>query len=89
MDKNTSQSKLFTRGGQITFNNLRMLTQVNQKIVHGCLLLIVLMTLAGLWIMTPFETIKATYYYVSAILFEARVCTARISLHLAWKADSR
>lgn len=71
MDKKPSKTKLFTRGGQITFNNLRMLLQVNQKVVHWAILLILLITILMVWLITPFETIQATYYYaLSGVLLK-------------------
>lgn len=68
MVKQTSKSKLFTRGGQITFNNLRMLAQVNQKITHWAILLIILLTLVGTWLFTSFDTLQASYYFVATIV---------------------
>ena len=87
MNKTPSKSKLFTRGGQITFNNLRMLLQVNQKIVHWSLLLIVLLTLCGVWITTSLETIQAAYYYVIAIVL-LKVGFTKHVFHFIWHGQS-
>ena len=87
MNKTPSKSKLFTRGGQITFNNLRMLLQVNQKIVHWSLLLIVLLTLCGVWITTSLETIQAAYYYVIAIVL-LKVGFTKHVFHFMWHGQS-
>lgn len=65
-DKNTA--KMFTRGGQITFNNLRMLAQVNTKIMHWVLGCLCLVFIGWLWVFTTYETLIATYYYVTAIV---------------------
>ncbi len=83
MDKAPSKSKLFTRGGQITFNNLRMLIQVNQKIAHWAILLIIVLTLIGVWLSTSFETIRATYYYVASIVL-LKTGFAKHVFHFIW-----
>ncbi len=83
MNKNPSKSKLFTRGGQITFNNLRMLIQVNQKIAHWAILLILVLTFVGVWLSTSFETIRATYYSVASIVL-LKIGFAKHVFHFMW-----
>jgi type IV conjugative transfer system coupling protein TraD len=69
MSEDPKYAKMFTRGGQITFNNLRMLIQVNQTIVHGALILTLLVTACCIYLITPALTIKmAYYYYLSELL---------------------
>lgn len=64
---NHSNSKMLTRGGQITLNNLRMLVQVNTAIVKWALMLLIIICLASILIMTPFEAIRASAYYYFAL----------------------
>ncbi len=83
MKNKPSTSKLFTRGGQITLNNLRMLIQVNQKIAHWFILIILILTFSGVWKMTSFETIQATYHYVASIILMKVGFTTHV-FHFVW-----
>ena len=68
-DKKSNTAKMFTRGGQITFNNIRMLLQINQKVAHWTILLIIVMSVFIVWLITPWSTIQGTYYfYLSTLL---------------------
>lgn len=79
-----SMSKLLTRGGQITFNNLRMFMQVNQQIAHWCLILMVVLITLSMWVMVSFETIRATYYYIASVILY-KIGLSQHVFHFIWK----
>ncbi len=60
-----------------------MLIQVNQKIAHWAILLIIVLTLIGVWFSTSFETIRATYYYVASIVL-LKTGFAKHVFHFMW-----
>ncbi len=60
-----------------------MLIQVNQKIAHWAILLIVVLTLIGVWFSTSSETIRATYYYVASIVL-IKTGFAKHVFHFLW-----
>ena len=62
----SSASKMFTRGGQITLSNFRMLVQINKKISNWVLLCIALITICTIYLITPSEVVHATKLYYSA-----------------------
>lgn len=66
MSNSTNKTKLFTRGGQITFNNWRMLLQVNQKIACFALLILLAITALMVFFMCKMETLKAATLYMTA-----------------------
>jgi len=61
-----NQAKYFTRGGQITLNNIRMFIQVNRSISQWCFWMFLCVTLLITWMLMPFDTLYATYYYIAA-----------------------
>ena len=87
MPRENSTAKLFTRGGQIAFNNLRMLIQINQKVAHWAILLILVITVASVWLLTPFEVIQATYYYYFATVL-MKLGYTHHAFHFMWHGQS-
>lgn len=60
---NESNSKLFTRGGQITFHNLRMFFQINKTLWNtGLLALLACIVVLTYWF-TPYEIKQIFYEY--------------------------
>jgi len=86
MSEKTSNSKLLTRGGQILFNNIRMLVQVNRQMARWVILLTVLQAAVIVWSMTSYDVIQATYYYASAWVF-AKVGLAKHVFNFLWHGD--
>lgn len=82
-NNSANKAKLFTRGGQITFNNWRMLLQVNQKIAHAMLLITALLFGVILWWMSSVETLKAGWVYAVAKVF-SKVGLGHRVLHFHW-----
>jgi type IV conjugative transfer system coupling protein TraD len=69
MSNSKNTAKMFTRGGQITFNNIRMLLQINQKVAQWSILFIVTITVLVTIITTKKIVIYAAYlYYISILL---------------------
>ena len=66
---NNSNTKMLTRGGQITLNNLRMLMQVNMAIMQWSLGLLLVVCAISIYITTPYEVMHAAaYYYLAQML---------------------
>jgi type IV conjugative transfer system coupling protein TraD len=66
---NSSNTKMLTRGGQITLNNLRMLIQVNMAIMQWSLGLLLVVCAISIYIRTPSEVVHAAmYYYLAQML---------------------
>ncbi|WP_419421652.1 type IV conjugative transfer system coupling protein TraD (plasmid) [Legionella sp. D16C41] len=61
-----STGKLFTRGGQIAFHNLRMFFQINKAVLKTMVLLMVVVMLALTIYLTPDEIIKTAFEYNKA-----------------------
>ena len=83
MKENTSKAKLFTRGGQITFNNWRMLWQVNKKIARGFVFLVLIIVVLNLWRVITLNTLKGAYYYSAALVLRKLHLTHFI-FHVSW-----
>jgi type IV conjugative transfer system coupling protein TraD len=62
----TNKTKQFTRGGQITFHNLRMLFQINKIVGKVYIFSILFLTVALVWLITPVEILVSTYYFCYA-----------------------
>lgn len=63
--------KHYTRGGQISFHNLRMWDQITKTLIYACLFLWVVFTVViTLW-GTSLEKIQQTAFYYSAYFFNA------------------
>ena len=58
-----NKAKFLTRGGQITFHNIRMFIQINKSVGHWCFWMTFILTLLSTWIITSSDTIIASYYY--------------------------
>ncbi len=61
-----STGKLFTRGGQIAFHNLRMFFQINKAVFKTMLFLMVVVMLVLTVYLTPDEIIKTAFEYNKA-----------------------
>ncbi|HHT0594799.1 TPA: type IV conjugative transfer system coupling protein TraD [Legionella anisa] len=55
--------KHYTRGGQISFHNLRMWDQITKSLTLICLLLWVVLTCLIIWAVVPVEKLEHTYSY--------------------------
>ena len=64
--KNPDKTKQLTRGGQITFHNLRMLMQVNKTIWNMYLPSLVMLIVASVYIITPQEVVWSAWYWCLA-----------------------
>lgn len=62
-DYNEKNSKYFTRGGQITFHNWRMLFQINGEILKLYFLSLTLLSAALIYLITPRQVLSAAFYY--------------------------
>ncbi len=83
MKKSPNKATFFTRGSQITFNNWRMLWQVNQRILHWCILLLLALTIASLYVTTSLDTLRAAYYYIASMVLQ-KVGLAQHVFHINW-----
>lgn len=70
MQQNT-KTKQYTRGGQITFHNFRMLFQINKIVVKVYLFTLVLVTAFITWFITPREVVVSAYYWCYAYISPA------------------
>ena len=61
-----STGKLFTRGGQIAFHNLRMLFQINKAVIKTMVFLMIVIMLVLTIYLTPNEIIKTAFEYNKA-----------------------
>lgn len=62
--QNTNTAKSFTRGGQITFHNLRMLFQINKVVGKLYIFSLLILTALITYIITPKDIIFLAYYWV-------------------------
>ncbi len=58
-----------TRGGQITFHNIRMWWQVNVTTIKYVNILSLILSILTIWIITTANTLTGTYYYTLFWLF--------------------
>ena len=66
MSNDQNNTKMFTRGGQITLNNLRMFAQINQKVTYWAILTALAFTLVLTYWLSPTGAIKASIIYFAA-----------------------
>ncbi|MBU0744250.1 MAG: type IV conjugative transfer system coupling protein TraD [Gammaproteobacteria bacterium] len=64
--KNNDKAKQFTRGGQITFHNLRMLLQINKTVWNIYLFSLVVLLILSIYIITPIEVLWSAWYWCLA-----------------------
>ena len=64
--RNIDKSKQFTRGGQITFHNLRMLFQVNKTVWDMYLPSLLILIAAAVYVITPNEILQNAWYWCLA-----------------------
>ena len=66
--RNTDKTKQFTRGGQITFHNLRMLLQVNKTLWNMYLPALIGLIILSVYIVTPKDVWWSAWYWCLAQL---------------------
>jgi type IV conjugative transfer system coupling protein TraD len=64
--KNTDKAKQFTRGGQITFHNIRMLLQVNKTVWNIYLPSLLILVAVSIYVITPNEILQNAWYWCLA-----------------------
>ena len=69
MNENT-KVKNFTRGGQITFHNLRMLFQINTTVSTIFFISLAVLTVLIICMITPREITSAAYYWCYSNFFD-------------------
>ena len=69
MNENT-KVKNFTRGGQITFHNLRMLFQINKTVSTIFFISLAVLTVLIICMITPREITSAAYYWCYSNFFD-------------------
>ncbi|WP_131751138.1 MULTISPECIES: type IV conjugative transfer system coupling protein TraD [Legionella] len=62
--------KHYTRGGQISFHNLRMWDQITKSLACICLFLWVVMTSLMVWLKSPYEKLQHAMAYYGARFFD-------------------
>ena len=60
-----------------------MLWQVNQRILHWCILLLLALTIASLYVTTSLDTLRAAYYYIASMVLQ-KVGLAQHVFHINW-----
>ncbi len=61
--------KNFTRGGQITFHNIRMWFQVNQTLFQVCKIIWLILTVLFTWLITPIHIYMSAWYWCQAQIY--------------------
>ena len=64
--KTTDKTKQFTRGGQITFHNLRMLLQVNKTVWNMYFPALIILAVLSIYIITPKDIWLSAWYWCLA-----------------------
>ncbi|EKE00839.1 MAG: hypothetical protein ACD_21C00266G0002 [uncultured bacterium] len=64
-----NNTKNFTRGGQITFHNIRMWFQVNQTLFKICKVFWFICTVLVAWLITPKHIYMAAWYWCQAQVY--------------------
>src|SRR3990170_1489306 len=64
--KNTDKAKQFTRGGQITFHNIRMLLQVNKTVWNMYVPSLLILVAFSIYIINPDEILWSAWYWCLA-----------------------
>src|SRR3990170_7511647 len=64
--KNTDKAKQFTRGGQITFHNIRMWLQVNKTVWNMYLPSLFILVAFSIYVITPDEILQNAWYWCLA-----------------------
>ncbi len=64
--KNTDKAKQFTRGGQITFHNIRMWLQVNKTVWNIYLFSLLSLIVFSIYAITPNEVLQNAWYWCLA-----------------------
>src|SRR3972149_7408446 len=64
--KNTDKAKQFTRGGQITFHNIRMWLQINKTVCSIYLFVLLILIILSTYLITPEEILWNAWYWCLA-----------------------
>ena len=64
--KTKDDTKHFTRGGQITFHNMRMWLQVNKTVCNMYLPILIILIAASIYIVTPKDLLLYAFYWCKA-----------------------
>ena len=67
--QNSYKTKQLTRGGQITFHNIRMWFQINQVLFKICKIFWFISTLLVAWVITPKQFYTAAWYWCQAQIY--------------------
>ena len=62
-NENDTKAKYFTRGGQITFHNWRMLFQINGEIIKLYFISLIVLSIVSIYAITPRDVLITTFYY--------------------------
>lgn len=65
-NKKNDKAKQFTRGGQITFHNIRMLLQINKTVWNIYLFAFLVLLILSIYIITPKEILWSAWYWCLA-----------------------
>ncbi|WP_131783649.1 type IV conjugative transfer system coupling protein TraD [Legionella gresilensis] len=78
--------KHYTRGGQISFHNLRMWDQITKTLIWVCLFLWIVLTGLITWLVTPLEKLYQALAYYSSYLLNliSQSHTFNLSFHGAY-----
>jgi len=68
-NNDNNNMKNFTRGGQITFHNIRMWFQVNQTLFKFCKIIWLLLTGLFTWLITPKHIYMSAWYWCQAQIY--------------------
>ena len=64
--KSSDKAKQFTRGGQITFHNIRMLLQINKTVWNVYLFALLILAIVSIYIITPKDVWWSAWYWCVA-----------------------
>ncbi len=78
MAKDKNAMKNLTRGGQITFHNIRMFLQINKVVVHLIVVSTLLLSALFIYLLTPNDVLLGTRYYYYAEILKAFGNTSRV-----------
>jgi len=75
------KTKLFTRGGQITFHNIRMFLQVNKIMLNSYLFLLLVLIILSIYIITPKTVLMSAWCWCLSEIYP--ICQLlNIKLHV-------
>lgn len=83
MKQKDKDNRLYTRGGQIVTNNLRMLLQVNKTVLHVLLLVSIMLIAFYVWLVCSWDTLQAAYYSACAFIL-SKIWMSDHVFHILW-----